>query len=298
MSPTTRRSSTIKVRHIAAFSRDGRGGNPAGVAVCDALPEAAEMMATAKRVGYSETAFLAPHRDGWRVRYFAPETEVPFCGHATIASGAVLAERDGPGAFRLYLNDADLTIHAERAADGSFTATLHSPATASAPADDALVDRVLATFGFGRDAAHAEFPIRVASAGARHLVVVLRERASLAAMAYDFDALRAVMADAGLVTINLLWHEAGGRFHSRNPFPPGGVYEDPATGAAAAAFAGYLRDIGWHVARELEILQGEDMGVPSRLIVVFDDTPGARVAVTGETRDMERAADGATAVGR
>ena len=285
----------MDVRRVAAFSRNGRGGNPAGVVLGDTLPDADEMMAVAKRVGYSETAFLAPHQDGWRVRYFAPQSEVPFCGHATIASGAVLAEREGPGDFRLYLNDADLTIRADRMAGGGFTATLHSPATSSAAADPGLVERVLATFNFGRDAIDADYPIRVASAGARHLVLVLRERATLADMAYDFDALRPVMLDAGLVTIDLLWHEAAGRFHSRNPFATGGVYEDPATGAAAAAFAGYLRDIGWNGPRELEILQGEDMGVPSRLTVSFDDTPGARVAVTGETRDIDASASAAAA---
>jgi len=62
------------------------------VATCDNIPTDTEMLKTAKQVGYSETAFLEQVEDGWRIRYFSPEIEVPFCGHATIASGAALAQ--------------------------------------------------------------------------------------------------------------------------------------------------------------------------------------------------------------
>ena len=51
--------------------------------------------------------------DGWRVRYFAPEIEVPFCGHATIALGAVLGERFGEGRYKLYLNDSEISVCTE-----------------------------------------------------------------------------------------------------------------------------------------------------------------------------------------
>ena len=55
--------------------------------------DAEEMQAIAADVGYSETAFV----DGDAVRYFSPAIEVPFCGHATIATAVALAHRDGPG---------------------------------------------------------------------------------------------------------------------------------------------------------------------------------------------------------
>ena len=57
----------------------------------------ARMRAIAAEVGYSETVFAAPHGEGWRVRYFAPQIEVPFCGHATIAPAAALALAHGDG---------------------------------------------------------------------------------------------------------------------------------------------------------------------------------------------------------
>ena len=86
----------MQVRRIAAFTDGGRGGNPAGVVLADALPGHAEMQRIAAEVGYSETAFAAPWDDAFVVRYFSPETEVPFCGHATIA----LRSEKGPSAPR------------------------------------------------------------------------------------------------------------------------------------------------------------------------------------------------------
>src|ERR1700730_16976003 len=85
----------MNVERIAAFSDGDVGGNPAGVAICDALPDVKTMQTVAAEVGYSETVFAAPTDRGWRVRYFAPKVEVDFCGHASIALGAALALRQG-----------------------------------------------------------------------------------------------------------------------------------------------------------------------------------------------------------
>jgi hypothetical protein len=115
---------TVDVQRIAAFSQGVNGGNPAGVVLCDALPPAGRMLAIAAEVGYSETVFAAPNEVGWRVRYFAPEIEVPFCGHATIALGAALALAQGDGTFTLQLNDAQITVTGWR--DSALMAALQS----------------------------------------------------------------------------------------------------------------------------------------------------------------------------
>ena len=96
----------MKTERIAAFSIDGAGGNPAGVMIADAHPSAEDMQKIAAGIAYPETAFAEPKGDGWRVRYFAPELEVPFCGHATIALGAALGARFGAGVYDLALNEA------------------------------------------------------------------------------------------------------------------------------------------------------------------------------------------------
>lgn len=276
----------MNVLKLAAFSHNGQGGNPAGVAFYDEMPSAEEMLAIAKQVGYSETAFLVKHTDGWRVCYFAPEREVPFCGHATIALGAALGERFGQGTYKLYLNESEISVSAEKIESG-FTATLHSPETWSKDAPAEYVDKVLAAFNLNKDDLDPQFPIRFAFAGAKHLISAVKDRKTLADMSYQFELVKSLMADEGLVTISVLWNESDELFHSRNAFASGGVYEDPATGAAAAALAGYLRDIHWQGKRSFMILQGEDMGVPSRLLVRYNPKVGESVAVSGEARTIK-----------
>jgi PhzF family phenazine biosynthesis protein len=275
----------MKVERIAAFADGKVGGNPAGVVICDALPDAAAMQRLARQLGYSETVFAAPSGEGWRVRYFAPEVEVDFCGHATIALGAALALQCGDGTFRLQLNNAGITVEGSR--DGSaITAALQSPPTSSKPASSRLVAEALALFSYAPADLDARIPPAIANAGANHLVLALESRERLSAMHYDLDAGRTLAAAESLVTISLVHAESSQRFHARNPFPIGGVYEDPATGAAAAALAGYLRDLGWPHGGTIEIVQGEDMGVPSRLHAQIPATPGASIRVSGMARLM------------
>lgn len=276
---------TARVQRIAAFSDGNSGGNPAGVWIGDVFPADAEMQRTAHEVGFSETAFAVPTAAGFRVRYFAPASEVPFCGHATIALGAALALAHGDGTFALELNDARITVEGRR--NGAIVmAALQSPPTRSAPASPLLVSEVLGMFGYTAQDLDPRIPPAIAHGGADHLVVVLRSRALLAAMRYDQDDGRALMQREGLVTILFGWAESAQRFHTRNPFASGGVYEDPATGAATAAFAGYLRDIGWPHGGAIDIVQGEDMVMRSLLRAEIPDASGSSIRVSGTARVM------------
>ncbi|MET4326166.1 PhzF family phenazine biosynthesis protein [Bradyrhizobium sp. i1.15.2] len=275
----------MDVQRIAAFSQGENGGNPAGVVLCDALPPADRMLAIAAEVGYSETVFAAPNQDGWRVRYFAPEIEVPFCGHATIALGAALALAHGEGTLALQLNDTAITVTGWRK-QSALMAALQSPRTRSAQAPDALVAAALGLFSYSVADLDPRLPPAIAEAGARHLVLALASRQKLAAMHYDLEQGRQLMTAAGLVTISLVHAETDTLFHARNPFAAGGVYEDAATGAAAAALAGYLRDLGWPHGGTIDIGQGEDMGVPSRLRAEISAEPGSSIRVSGAARQM------------
>lgn len=275
----------MNVQRIAAFSHGANGGNPAGVVLCDELPPADRMLAIAAEVGYSETAFAAPSGDGWRVRYFAPEIEVPFCGHATIALGAALALAHGDGTYALQLNDTRITVTGWRN-NPALMAALQSPRTKSAPAPQVLVDAALGLFSYTAADLDPRLPPAMAEAGARHLVLALASRQKLAAMRYDLEQGRRFMTANGIVTISLVHAESDTLFHARNPFAAGGVYEDAATGAAAAALAGYLRDLAWPHGGAIEILQGEDMGMPSRLRAEITSEPGASIRVSGAARQM------------
>jgi len=276
----------MNILRIAAFSDAGLGGNPAGVMIADTHPDDAEMQRIAAAVGYSETAFAMPQGDAWRVRYFSPESEVPFCGHATIALGAALALKHGNGVFKLKLNQADITVEGEHNEE-SLYAALQSPQTHSAPMPTALLTEVLALFGYRENDLNAEIPPARVHGGADHLAVCLNSRAALSAMQYDLTAGRDLMKREGVITILLAYAETPRLFHTRNPFASGGVYEDPATGAATAAFAGYLRDIEWPHQGSIGIIQGEDMGMRSRLMAEITDESGSSIRVSGSARIME-----------
>jgi len=90
------------------------------------------------------------------------------------------------------------------------------------------------------------------------------------------------MAARGWTTVDLVWRESATVWHVRNPFPPGGVVEDPATGAAAGALGGYLRELGLVATpATLAVHQGADLGRPGLITVGIPARPGAGIDVTG-----------------
>jgi PhzF family phenazine biosynthesis protein len=270
-----------EVLRLAAFTRDPAGGNPAGV-VIGAHPSDEQMQHIAAEVGYSETAFLAPTGERtYRVRYFSPVAEVDFCGHATIAAGVALGERSGMGTFTFLTNPGEVVVEVADGPAGTVTAALTSvePTHRQIPLD--ALTEILDTFGWELDDLDDAIAPAEAFAGAWHLILAVATRETLAAMTYRFDDLRQVMVERDLTTVQVVWREDETTFHARDPFPVGGVVEDPATGAAAAALGGYLRDAGLVRAPfEVVVHQGVDLGRPSRIEVSVPERGGVRVAGT------------------
>jgi PhzF family phenazine biosynthesis protein len=282
MAPET--ADPAEVLRYAAFTEDAGGGNPAGVVLDARALSREQMLDIAHTVGYSETAFLARREDTedqFDVRYFSPEAEVPFCGHATIAAGVALADRHGAGTLVFHVSAGPVVVRTQLAPTGITTASLTSVDPHVEDASDQLLDLVLTTLRWPRSDLDPTLAPRVAYAGARHLILAAATRARLSALDYDFENLKTVMLGHDLTTVDLIWRERDDRYHARNPFPVGGVYEDPATGAAAAAFGGYLRSLGLvSPPQQVTILQGQEMGRPSLLVV--DIPPGdGGITVTG-----------------
>jgi PhzF family phenazine biosynthesis protein len=225
----------------------------------------------------------------FRVRYFSPLAEVPFCGHATIAGGVALAERGlaasparigEPSRIVMATNGGPVGIVAATDDGGRVRATLTTVATWVREPDPDLLAGALALLGWEELELDPDLPPAVGFAGAKHLILVARELDRLARLTYPFEELKALMLDHDLTTIQLVWRESQDRFRARDPFPVGGVVEDPATGAAAAAFGAYLRARGEITApATFEIDQGVEMGRPSRLTVsIVPGEEGVRVS--------------------
>jgi PhzF family phenazine biosynthesis protein len=268
------------LHRLAAFTDTPDGGNPAGVWIGAELPSPDDMQRIAADVGFSETAFLAPARGSERtIRYYSPEAEVSFCGHATIAAGVVLGGLDGDGVYTLSSAVGEVPV-VVRTHDGVREASLTSVEPMQASVADSLLTQILTALHWRMDDLDPSIAPARAYAGAWHLVLTAARQERLDSLAYDYDELKSIMLADGLTTLQLVWRESPDVFHARNPFPVGGVVEDPATGAAAAALGGYLRAAG-HVSApgRITIRQGEAMGRPSRISVDIPPTGG--IVVTG-----------------
>jgi PhzF family phenazine biosynthesis protein len=199
----------VEILRYTAFSSDPSGGNPAGVVLDAGGATDAEMRAVAADVGFSETAFLFPRGDrAFDVRYFSPLAEVPFCGHATIASGVAYAERHGQGRLTFDTKAGRVDLATAAGPGGLSTATLVSvPPRIVDLADD---DRsaLLAALRWNESDLDPGLPPRVAYAGAWHPILAAASRERLAALGYDFDALAALMAAGGWTTIDFIWRQS------------------------------------------------------------------------------------------
>ena len=189
------------VLRYTAFSTSPRGGNPAGVVLDASGLDDETMQAIAAEVGYSETAFLTKG-DGPRdfgVRYFAPSIEVPFCGHATIATAVALGERNGEGHFVLHAKAGEIEVDVTHDDDG-LRATLTSVEPKLADLNSADLDALLAALRWSRDDLDPALPPKVSYGGAWHPVIAATTRARLAELDYDFEHMRTLMTDKGWTT--------------------------------------------------------------------------------------------------
>ena len=238
-----------------------------------ALPEAG-LAAIAREFNFSEVVYLYPPEDlahTARVRIFSPEGELPFAGHPTIGTAAMLAEAGLGPEMVLELGIGPLAARFE---DGRASFTTEVALGRLGEADPALIARAL-----GLEPGALAGPVEIASLGLPFAFAELTSRAALAACRPEISAFRTLAAahpEAGGFHI-YAWVAEGETLHARMFAPLIGISEDPATGSAAAALAALLCARRGAPVR-VELHQGDDMGRPSRIGLAAE--PG-RVTVSG-----------------
>ncbi len=280
----------MDVQRLSAFTLDGRGGNPAGVVISAEHPTPEEMQRIATEVGYSESAFVALTEGRTAsVRYFSPVAEVAFCGHATIAAAVALAQARGTGDYVFRTQAGDVLVTTALGSESRVLATLTSVTPEVRPLPQGFLAAVLPTLGWTPGQLDPALAPAFAYAGAWHLILAVSQLSTLESLDYDYEAARLLMTEHDLTTLQLCWRESELRFRSRNPFPVGGVREDPATGAAAAALGAYLRNQGLvRPPARIEIRQGLEMGRESLIEVdIPSGTAGILVRGTATTIEPE-----------
>jgi PhzF family phenazine biosynthesis protein len=274
-----------RVLRYTAFADDPAGGNPAGIVLDASELDDAAMQAIATEVDYSETAFVTG-RDGdlRTVRYFSPISEVPFCGHATIATAVAIAEREGPGVVRFATPVGEISIETRDDGNG-LRAAFTSVDTEIAHFPEFALDALLELIGVDRTHLDERYPPRIAAAGGRHPVIVIADAQVFDDFRFDPGAMRAFIDAQGWpLTIAVLHRvsdaaEGALHFEARNIFPVGRITEDPATGSAAAAVGGYLRGLGAvRPPARVVIEQGRHVGRPGQLIVDIPERGGIVVS--------------------
>jgi len=277
------------VLRYAAFAATPEGGNPAGIVLSAGELDGSAMQGIAAEVGYAETAFVTerdvtgdPRR--LRIRFFSPVAEVPFCGHATIATAIALAEREGVGTFVFDTPVGPVVIETTIGAAG-IVAAFTSVEPELAPLEPEIENELLTLLGLMRSDLDARYPLRSAFAGKWHPIVVVRDRARFDGFTFDPASMRTLMdAQGWRGTVSVLHATTPTDFAARNLFPVGTLTEDPATGSAAASLGGYLRATGSIAAPATVVVhQGEHVGRPSLLTVEIPRSGGIVVSGSAVT---------------
>jgi PhzF family phenazine biosynthesis protein len=206
---------------LDAFATRRFEGNPAAVMPMAAFPPDATMLALAGENNLSETAFLVRDGTDYRIRWFTPRVEVPLCGHATLASAAVVMERIEPARREVVFHSASGPLRVTRASDGY---SMDFPARVPAPSN--LPPAALAQ-------ALGVVPLEVFEHPANYLALLASPN-DVRGLAPDFAAI-ARLDRPGLVVTAA--GEGGFDFTSRYFAPSKGVDEDPVTGGAHCMLA-------------------------------------------------------------
>ena len=269
------------------------GGNPLAVLPDASALDPARMQQVAREFNLSETVFVLPPDEpahDRRLRIFTPAREVPFAGHPTIGTALVLAtigalELAGETTritFEEGAGPVPVTIRAVggRPAFAELTAPV-PPAVRPAPEPEALAAMLgLATADLRLDAG---LPAS-ASTGLPFLIIELEDAAALGRARLDQALWRRLLADAWAKEVYLVTRDVTGLaadFRARMFAPAADIAEDPATGSAAAALGGWLglREAAADGTARYVVLQGLEMGRPSRLEIAVEMRAGAVAAV-------------------
>ncbi|WP_407358928.1 PhzF family phenazine biosynthesis protein [Microbacterium sp. LTA6] len=274
----------VTVIRSAAFTSDPAGGNPAGVVLhAEGLDDAA-MQRIAAEVDYAETAFVTGvGESNPSIRYFSPIAEVPFCGHATIATAVALIEHDhvqvGELTFRTPVGP--IVIRTARS-DGAVSASFTSVEPVVEPMGDETLAQLTDLIGVSAGDVSQVMPPALVFAGNIHPLLALSDRTVFDSFAFDPVAARSLMDRNGWpATIVIIHGTVDGGITARNIFPVGRITEDPATGSAAAAIGAYVRAHGLvSPPASFVIHQGEHVGRPSLLTVEIPESGGITVSGT------------------
>lgn len=275
---------------VDVFARKKYAGNQLGVVTEAADLDKATMQAIAAEIDYSETTFVTgePEDGAWPVRIFTPTAEVPFAGHPTLGTAAVIRSQladSQPDSVTLDLPVGKIPVEV-RERDGRETLWMQQKEPEFG--EHLPTDRVAEVLGLDEDELDDSYPVQAVSTGLPTILVPLTDRAALEAIDLDRAAYDDLVADREEKLVHAFCaepREADNDIAARMFAPHYGVPEDPATGSANGCLAGYLSRHSYFGERTVDVRveQGYEMGRPSllHLQAAQNEAGGIDVAVGG-----------------
>lgn len=269
----------MRIFVVDVFTQKRFQGNQAGVVLLppgESFPQPGFMLGLAGELKHSETVFVR-HLGGnsYQLRYFTPETELPLCGHATIAAFSVLREEGGcaPGKYLAEAGAGSLEIQM-----GPERVWMDmAPARLIRRFEEAETEAMYAAFGLE---ANRTLPAELLSTGLADILLPVKDRRALDRARMDRDRVKALSEEYDTVGFHLFSLGEGATAHCRNFAPRVGIDEECATGTANGALTHYLFRLGKiRAGEENRILQGRAMGRPSEILTRIDED--GRVQVGG-----------------
>ncbi len=255
---------SLTLYRVSAFPRGNFGGNEAGVVLDAHGLTDTQMLEIAKRVNFSETAFVLPSDSAdYRLRYFSPTVEVPLCGHATIATFNLMRNLDMliKDHYTIETNEGILDVHIR---EGNVTMQMKKPVF-DEPLDKAEVAKALDI----DPSIINDLPIQVVSTGIREIFMGVNSRIALENLTIPTENIVALCQRVNAEGLYIYTFESveGGHAHGRNFIPMVGIVEESATGTASGALACYLNKHHDESVTDYVFEQGYTMYKPSKITV-------------------------------
>ncbi len=276
----------INVHMVDAFTRTVNEGNRAGVVFdADGLT-ADEMQRIAAFANVSETAFVVGSKDkashDVEVRYFTPTSEVPICGHATIATHFLRAKKCDLGERRVLAKTGIGVLPVDIVRDGAETKVIMTQGTPEMGAvlSQPQKERLLKALGITEDDLAENLPVQVTSTGHSKVMIPLRDRETVHKISPDLQVLKDLSHEIDSDGFYIFSIEQDGhpyKTHGRMFAPAIGIAEDPVTGNANGPAGLYLAHHGllqFDESLNYQAIQGEAMGKPGVVEVILQKDAG------------------------
>jgi trans-2,3-dihydro-3-hydroxyanthranilate isomerase len=269
---------------VDACRRRGLGGSPTAVLDDEEKLSDAERGRVPAMAGTSHAVFVREVEDGYALRFFTAEGELPACGHGTVAAVALLAERAGEEAFHVRLRTATRRFEGWAVREGDrLTAVFDPGGVALRAAEDEEVAAIAAGLGIAVGDVAGE--ACVASVGRERMLLPVSSRAALAALAPDSARLKAACDRFGFLGCYVYSAlEADGLCAARMFAPSIGVPEDIANANSTGCLAAHLAGQGL---TRLSVDMGDHLGSPSTITAeVHAGDQGRQIRLGGEAASV------------